>query len=91
MNYALKLGWQPVLVDLDLNSSEISPPGTISAVMATENSVLPSDNVAKNSITYFHGDTQTITNEFFNKQMNELAAAVRLKQENDLGQFMHDF
>jgi len=52
---------------------------------------LPSDNVAKNSITYFHGDTQTITNEFFNKQMNELAAAVRLKQENDLGQFMHDF
>ena len=79
VNYAIKLGWQPVLVDLDLNSAEISPPGTISAAMVNENTVLPSDNLAKNSITYFHGDTQLITNEFYNKQMNELAEAVRIK------------
>jgi len=79
------------LVDLDLSSAEISPPGSISAALCNENTVLPSDNIAKNSITYFHGDTQHITNEFFNKQMRELAEAVRVKQENDLAQFMHDY
>lgn len=79
VNYAIKLGWQPTLVDLDLNSAEISPPGSISAALVNENTVLPSDSIAKNSITYFHGDTHTITNEFFNKQMNELAAAVKMK------------
>jgi len=91
VNYAIKLGWQPVLVDLDLNSAEISPPGTISAAMVTESAVLPSDNLARNSITYFHGDTQLITNEFFKQQMKELSEAVRIKHENDLAQFMHDY
>ena len=80
-----------MLVDLDLNSAEISPPGTIAAAQLTDQTVLPSDNVARNSITYFHGNTHIITNEFFNKQMNELADAVRIKQENDLAQFMHDY
>lgn len=79
------------MVDVDLNSTEISPPGSISAAMVTESTILPSDNVAKNSITYFHGDTEVITNEFLNKQMQELAEAVRVKQENDLAQFMHDY
>lgn len=80
-----------MLVDLDLNSSEVSPPGTISAVMVSESTVLPSDGLARNSISYFHGDCKLITNEFYNKQMGELAEAVRLKQENDLAQFMHDY
>ena len=84
VNYAVKLGWQPTLVDLDLNGSEISPPGTISAAMCNESTVLPSDNLAKNSITYFHGDTKIITNEFYNKQLSDLAGAVKQKQENDL-------
>ncbi len=52
--------------------------------MCNESTVLPSDNLAKNSITYFHGDTKVITNDFFNKQMGELASAVLTKQENDL-------
>ncbi len=79
------------MVDLDLSSAEISPPGSISAAMCNESTVLPSDNLAKNSITYFHGDTKLITNDFFNKQMGELASAVLTKQENDLAQFMHDY
>ena len=57
----------PILVDLDLNSSEVSPPGTISAAMINESTVLPSDALAKNSISYFHGDCKLITNEFYNK------------------------
>ena len=59
--------------------------------MVTESTVLPSDDLARNSITYFHGDTQLITNEFFKQQMRELSEAVRIKQENDLAQFMHDY
>lgn len=59
--------------------------------MCNESTVLPSDNLSKNSITYFHGDTKAITNDFYNKQMSELAQAVRTKQENDLAQFMHDY
>ena len=31
INYSLKLGWTPILCDLDLNSNEISPPGCIAA------------------------------------------------------------
>ena len=57
VNYAIKLGWTPILADLDLKSAALSPPGAISASLITEATVLPSDNVSKNTLTYFHGDT----------------------------------
>ena len=57
VNYAIKLGWTPILADLDLKSATLSPPGAISASLITEATVLPSDNLSKNTLTYFHGDT----------------------------------
>ena len=65
VNYALKLGWTPVLVDLDLNGNEIGPPGSISAALISDQTVLPSDDLSKNAINYFHGDTNIITHDFY--------------------------
>lgn len=91
VNYAIKQGWTPVLADIDLQSSEISPLGTISASLISESTVLPSDSHSKNTLSYFHGNTHIITDDFFNKQVIELADAVKLKLENDLNQFKGQF
>ena len=61
-NYSIKLGCKPIYVDLDLNSCELTPPGTISAASITE--TLPSDNI-KEVITFFHGKETFITQEYF--------------------------
>ena len=91
VNYAVKLGWTPILADLDLQSAEISPPGAISATLIQESHSLPSDNLSKNTLSYFHGSTSIITDEFFNNQVGELSDAVKLKLENDLNQFKSQF
>jgi polyribonucleotide 5'-hydroxyl-kinase len=43
INYSLKLGWRPVLADLDLCNNEIVPPGCIAAVTVDE--ILPNDDL----------------------------------------------
>ena len=53
--------------------------------------MLPSDNHSKNTLSYFHGNTHIITDDFFNKQVMELADAVKLKLDNDLNQFKGQF
>ena len=42
-NYSLKLGWRPILIDLDLNKNEIAPAGCIAA--ATVDDTLPNDDL----------------------------------------------
>ncbi len=43
INYALKLGWTPILADLDLNKNMIAPPGNIAA--AQVELPLPNDEI----------------------------------------------
>lgn len=43
VNYSIRLGWRPILVDLDLSSNEITPPGCIAA--ATVEEALPNDDL----------------------------------------------
>lgn len=43
VNYSLRLGWRPVLVDLDLNNNEITPPGCIAACTVDES--IPNDDL----------------------------------------------
>jgi mRNA cleavage and polyadenylation factor CLP1 P-loop len=43
VNYSLKLGWRPILADLDLSNNEIAPPGCIAAVTVDE--ILPNDDL----------------------------------------------
>ena len=82
VNYSLKLGWTPLLCDLDLNNNEISPPGNISAALVEE--PLPNDDLIQTSINFFHGNTQPITLEFYERQIGEMAAKVEEKMEADL-------
>jgi polyribonucleotide 5'-hydroxyl-kinase len=42
-NYSLRLGWRPILCDIDLNSNEISPPGCIAAAAIDES--IPNDDL----------------------------------------------
>ena len=83
-NYSIKLGWKPIYVDLDLYSCELTPPGTISAAVATE--TLPCDDV-KDVITFFHTQQNFVTQEYFQKQIEELAQAVNGKLQADLNNF----
>jgi len=43
VNYALKLGYNPVLADLDLSCNEICPPGAMAAALVQD--TLPNDNL----------------------------------------------
>jgi len=86
VNYSLKLGWRPMLVDLDLKNNEISAPGTIAAVTVDES--LPNDDLIQNALCFFQGQTlPDATPDFFDKQVSEMATAVRAKLENDLKLF----
>lgn len=83
-NYSIKLGWKPIFVDLDLNSCELTPPGTISAATITE--TLPCDSI-KEVITFLHGKETFITQEYFLRQVEELALATTGKLQADLNNF----
>lgn len=86
VNYSLRLGWRPILCDIDLYNNEISPPGCISA--AAIDDTLPNDDLVQNSLCFFHGSiSPDKTLEFFDKQVYELSNAVRTLQENDLKLF----
>jgi polyribonucleotide 5'-hydroxyl-kinase len=86
VNYSLKLGWRPMLVDLDLKNNEISAPGTIAAVTVDES--LPNDDLIQNALCFFQGQTlPDATPDFFDKQVSEMATSVRAKLENDLKLF----
>lgn len=86
VNYSLKLGWRPVLVDLDLTNNEISPPGSIAAVTVEES--LPNDELIQSALCFFNGNTTPDnTLDFFDRQIYELATAVKTRLENDLKLF----
>lgn len=84
MNYALKLGWTPIFVDLDLHSDELSTPATISASVVRN--PLPCSH-ADGTISFFHSADHIVTHELFNKQIEVLAGSVHRKLSNDLEQF----
>ena len=65
-NYSLKLGWRPILCDIDLNNNEICPPGSIGATAIDD--PLPNDDLISNALCYFHGSTSPEkTIEFFTR------------------------
>jgi hypothetical protein len=82
------MAWQPIYVDLDLNSDETSPPGCISASIV--NQTLPCDQLTQ-TMSLFHGSNKIVTQEFLATQMTELSNAVRGKLQNDLSDFLHTY
>jgi hypothetical protein len=89
LNYALKLGWTPLFVDLDL-SNEISVPGTISATIVDSN--IPNDFMIDNAIYLYHGNMLSEVNYYlYEKQVNEMAGIVNGRLTNDLNNFKKKF
>jgi hypothetical protein len=85
LNYALKLGWTPLYVDLDL-SNEIGVPGTISACPV--DFIIPNEFMIDSAITLFNGNTiNNINLHLYEKQINELASLVNGKLDCDLNYF----
>ena len=54
-NYAVKLGWSPIYVDLDLTQNFISAPGCMAAALIEETISGNTDNLTFKSINFFHG------------------------------------
>jgi hypothetical protein len=74
-----------MLVDLDLKSNSITPPGFIAAAQIDE--VLPSEHILQKAACFFQGDSKPITSEFYQTQMTEMATIVKQKLEQDLKDF----
>ena len=91
VNYAVKLGWSPLFVDLDLTQNSISAPGCLSAALIENVLEGQTDNLTFKTINYFHGKCSPgkfiITPELFDTQIEELAKACDLKIQNDLKNF----
>ena len=85
LNYAIKLGWTPLFVDLDL-SNEITVPGMIS--VSVVDYPIPNDFLIDNSISLFHGYSNNEINFFlYEKQINEMANLVNSKLLSELELF----
>ena len=86
LNYALKLGYTPLLCDLDLDN-EITIPGGIGASLVDH--LVPNNLLFDNSISYFFGDVYNKNGDNMNwslyeMQLIELGNACYEKLENDL-------
>ena len=86
LNYALKLGYTPLFVDLDLEN-EITVPGGIGATLVDY--LVPNDLLFDNGISYFFGDVYNKNGENMNwylyeMQLKELGNACYEKLEVDL-------
>ncbi len=82
LNYAVKLGWTPLYVDLDL-SNEITVPGNLSA--AVIDYPIPNDFLIDSAISLFHGNPNNEINFYlYEKQISEMANIIKSKMENEL-------
>jgi polyribonucleotide 5'-hydroxyl-kinase len=73
VNYSIKLGWTPLLVDIDPIQNIISSPGCLSAALIDQVLEGYTDNLTSKSINYFHGACQPgnfiITPDYFDTQI----------------------
>jgi polyribonucleotide 5'-hydroxyl-kinase len=89
LNYAVKLGWTPLFVDLDL-SNEISVPGAVAAAIADY--VVPNEYMIDTSISIFHGNMNNEINfHLYEKQINEMSKLVSNKLSAELELFKKKF
>ncbi|CAH0486556.1 unnamed protein product [Peronospora farinosa] len=85
VNYALRLGEKPTLVELDVGHGCLSVPGTLSASPLDMNSLsVEEDFVLTNPLAYFYGHAMSSDNvELFRYQQQQLAKTVKRRLEND--------
>ena len=78
-NYALKCGWRPIFVELDVSANEDMMPGCISACVKSK-------NPTEQPLAYYFGHTEIRQQsmELYLAQVTELAAAVKERLGNEL-------
>lgn len=82
LNYGLKLGWNPLFCDLDLNN-EIAIPGSIAATVIDH--IVPNPFMIDNSIILYNGTKNSDLNYYlFESQVTELAACCRAKLDFEM-------
>ena len=88
VNYSIKLGWSPILVDLDVTQNSITAPGCLSAALVENVLTGQTDDLTFKAINYFHGASTPgnfiITPELFDTQISQLAQACDMKVEHDI-------
>ncbi|KAJ8558657.1 hypothetical protein ON010_g8792 [Phytophthora cinnamomi] len=85
VNYALRLGEKPTLVELDVGHGCLSVPGTLAASPLDMNSLsIDEDFVLTNPLALFYGHAAASENvELFRYQQQQLARAVKRRLAND--------
>lgn len=85
VNYALRLGEKPTLVELDVGHGCLSVPGTLSASPLDMNSLsVEEDFILTNPLAFFYGHAASSENvELFRYQQQQLAKAVKRRLAND--------
>ncbi|CEG39014.1 pre-mrna cleavage complex ii protein [Plasmopara halstedii] len=85
VNYALRLGEKPTLVELDVGHGFLSVPGTLSATPLDMNSLsIEEDFILTNPLAYFYGHAASSENvELFQYQQRQLAMSVKKRMNND--------
>ncbi|KAG1692908.1 hypothetical protein DVH05_024195 [Phytophthora capsici] len=85
VNYALRLGEKPTLVELDVGHGCLSVPGTLSASPLDMNSLsVEEDFILTNPLAFFYGHAASSENvELFRLQQQQLAMAVKRRLAND--------
>uniref|UniRef100_M4BKZ7 Protein CLP1 homolog n=1 Tax=Hyaloperonospora arabidopsidis (strain Emoy2) TaxID=559515 RepID=M4BKZ7_HYAAE len=85
VNYALRLGEKPTLVELDAGHGCLSVPGTLSASPLDMNSLsVEEDFILTNPVAYFYGHAAASENvELFRHQQQQLASTVKRRLEKD--------
>lgn len=88
VNYSIKLGWTPLLADIDLSQNGLFAPGCLSATLVEDVIDGCTDTFTTKSVNYFHGacsqNDLIITPELFNTQISQLAECCEMKQMHDL-------
>lgn len=85
VNYALRLGEKPTLVELDVGHGCLSVPGTLAASPLDMNSLsVEEDFILTNPLAFFYGHTAPSENvELFRYLQQQLAKAVKRRLAND--------
>ncbi|XP_018571978.1 protein CLP1 homolog [Anoplophora glabripennis] len=82
LNYAVRMGRRPILVDLDIGQGQISIPGTIGALMIERPSTIDEGFSQEAPLVYHFGHKTPSTNPtLFNMLIQQLASTVKERLE----------
>mmetsp|Transcript_7146 Transcript_7146/g.9944 ORF Transcript_7146/g.9944 Transcript_7146/m.9944 type:complete len:307 (-) Transcript_7146:477-1397(-) len=87
LSYAVRCGWQPTFVDVDVGQNEISSPGCLTACPVDQQIGIDSSWTNRAPVVYYYGHTTPAKNkEIYKKLIGRVADAVEKRcQRNTAG------